>query len=195
MSFGALLDRNSRVSDVLMNFHFHVFDVSTQSPPVLSLAYGFQSCTAPEITIEMQEIKEGTFEYPHKIMKSATVNDFIFSNGAKIFDSDFYDWISGYIRGEPYKRRNLLIVQYSQMNSNATLQGIGINASFAFDGANKIKPLGDLVNRLPARAWLVYSCIPQHYKASNDFDALSHSPSIQDLTVSCKYWVEFNTGV
>ncbi len=185
MSVSAFLPRTSRFSDVLMNYHFHVLDVSLQTPITLSLAYGFQHCTSPEITVNTKEIKEGTFEYPHHVMESAKVNDITLTSGAKFGDSDFYDWITGYVRGEPYRRRNLLLIQYSEV-------GIG---NVGAPTGNAIQPLLDLVGRVPARSWLLRSCIPTNYKASEDFDALSHSVSLQSLTIQCKFPEEFNSGV
>lgn len=193
MSVAAFLDRNSRLSDVLMNYHFHVLDVSIQTPIVLSLAYGFQSCTAPEIQINTKEIKEGTFPYPHTVMESAKVSDFNLTNGAKFFDSDFYDWINSFVNGEPNTRRNLLIIQYSEINTNYAASKIGIQNFLP--GGSALQPFFDIVGRIPARAWLCHSCIPISYKVSDDFDALSHSPSLQHLGFSCKFFEEFSSGV
>jgi phage tail-like protein len=195
MSVQSFIPRTSRFSDVLMNYNFHVFDVSTDSPIVLSLVYGFQHVKVPNISVKMKEIKEGTFEYPHKVMESASCGDLEMSRGAKFFDSDFYDWISGYIRGEPYRARNLLIIQYSQVSAT-TIGGpnLNLNALGAPVG-NALQPLMDLVSRIPARAWLNHTCKPLDYAPAGDLDALSHGISIDNLTCSVKYTEEFNTGV
>lgn len=192
MSVASFLERKERISDVLMNFHFHVFDVSATIPVALSLVYGFQHCTAPEITTNTKEIKEGTFEYPHHVLESAATSEITFTNGAKFFDSDFYDWISGYIRGEQNKRRNLLIVQYSQINSNIATRA---NAPSLVTQGISLQPLYDLVSRIPARAWLLHSCVPTNYKSSSDFDAQSHEVSLQSLVVKPRYTEEFNSGL
>jgi len=186
MSVSAFLPRTSRFSDVLMNYHFHLLDVSISTPITLSLAYGFQHCTAPNITVKTKDIKEGTFEYPHHVMESATTDEINMISGAKFGDSDFYDWITGYVRGEPYRRRNLLLIQYSE---------VGI-ANLGAPTGSAIQPLFDLVARVPARSWLLHSCIPTGYKSStDDFDALSHGVSLQSLTIQCKFPEEFNSGV
>jgi phage tail-like protein len=192
MSVASFLDRKERISDVLMNFHFHVFDVSATLPVALSLVYGFQHCTAPELTANTREIKEGTFEYPHHVLESAAASEINFTRGAKFFDSDFYDWITGYIRGEQNQRRNLLIVQYSQINSNAAVNARGPN--LVTQGIS-LQPLYDLVSRIPARAWLLYQCVPTQYKSSSDFDAQSHEISLQTLTIKMRHFEEFNSGI
>lgn len=192
MALASFLNRKERISDVLMNFHFHIFDVSVKFPIVLNLVYGFQHVTAPEMTANTREVKEGTFEYPNHIIESAACSDIQMINGAKFFDSDFYDWISGYVRGEPHKKRDLLLVQYSQMNTSSVLS-TG-RQSLVTQGIS-LQPLNDLVTRIPARAWLLYQCSPVTYKASDDFDAQSHSISLQTLTVKPKYFTEFNSGV
>ena len=193
MSVEAFINRKSRLADVLMNYHFHVLDVSIQTPVVLSLAYGFQNCSAPEITVNTKEIKEGTFPYPHKVMESANVADITLSNGAKFFDSDFYDWISGYIRGQTGMRRSLLIVQFSEINTNSAFANIGIQNVLPTGVA--LSPFLDILGRMPARAWLCHSCIPVHYAASQEFDAMGHGPSLQSVTFSTKFVEEFNSGV
>lgn len=192
MSVGTLINRKSRASDVLMNYNFHVLDVSVETPIVLSLAYGFQACTAPEIIVNNRKVKEGTFPYPHSVFESAEASDITLTNGAKFFDSDFYDWVTSYIAGKTNTRRNFMIIQYSQINVNSAFGAIGIQ---------NILPSGisfgsffDIISRVPARAWLCKSCVPVSYKASDDFDALSHAPSLQHLTFSMKFFEEFNTG-
>jgi len=192
MALSSFLNRKERISDVLMNFHFHIFDVSIKFPIALNLVYGFQHVTSPEMIANTKEVKEGSFEYPHHVMESATCSDIQLQNGAKFFDSDFYDWISGYVRGEPNKKRDLLLVQYSDINTSSALNVRG--PSIINQGVS-LQPLNDLVSRIPARAWLLYQCAPTQYKASDDFDALSHSISLQSLTIKPRYFTEFNSGV
>lgn len=185
MSIQAFIPRTSRFSDVLMNYHFHMLDVSLSTPVVLSLLYGFAKCSAPEISIKTKTIKEGTFEYPHHVLESAECKEITLSDGAKFFDSDFSDWVMGYVRGEPFRRRNFLLIQYSE---------VGIRNPGA-PSTNKAQPLLDLVARVPARAWYLRNCIPTNYVASDEFDALSHSVSIQSVSLQPKFFSEFSSGI
>lgn len=41
----------------------------------------------------------------------------------------------------------------------------------------------EIVPRIPAKAWVLYGCLPSSYRASGDFDATSSQVSLQELTV------------
>jgi phage tail-like protein len=188
---GSLIDninRSSRFTDYLSNYNFHVMDVSFSVPTVFSLSAGFRFCTAPEITVQTKEFKEGTFEYTRKIATGATAGDIVFHRGVSFFNSDFYDWISSYVRGEVDQRKNLLIIQYGDIDTGA---GASQNNP-AFFGFQSIT---SLVKKVPARAWLLVDCIPIHYKSGTDFDAIGSDISISELTVSPLYFEEFNMGL
>lgn len=191
MSVAALLDRRARLSDVLMNYHFHVLDVSVSQPSVLSLLYGFQNCSGPEISVNTKKIKDGSFPFGYEVFESAEVSQIELSSGAKFFDSDFYDWIISYIRGQVNTRRDFLIIQYSQVNVNSFTRKVGVSP---LPSSGFLAPIFDVVGRVPARAWLCRQCIPITYKVDG-FDALSHQPSLQHLTLKPMYFEEFNTGV
>lgn len=183
------LDRRNRVSDFLMNFHFHVWDVSFSTPTVLTPVFGFRSVTTPEINVTTKNVKEGTFEYPRHIAQSAEVSPIELHQGARFFNSDFYDWVRQTVRGVSNMRKNLLIIHYSEIgvgNLPGTTPG-GLDLGFT--------PITDLVSRIPARAWLCIDCIPIRYKAGTDFDSLGPDVSIMELTVQPWYVEEFNTGV
>ena len=48
--------------------------------------------------------------------------------------------------------------------------------------------------RLPAKAWVLYDCLPTRYKAGGDFDAQSADVSIQELEVAVESWDEVSLG-
>lgn len=179
-------DRRKRISDFLMTHHFHVFDATFSSPTVLTPAYGFRDCTAPEVTVREKEVKEGTFEYPRTLVMGADVSPITFSQGARFFNTDFYEWIVGTIRGRVEQRKNLVVVQYSQMAVDSFPDAGGLELGFT--------PLTDIVSRIPARAWLLVDCIPTSYKAATDFDAMGADISLASLTVKPYYFEEFATG-
>ena len=85
-------DRRNRLTDILGNYAFHVFDVSFSIPTVFTPVFGFKSVTAPELVINEKPIKEGTFEYPRSVVQSADVSEVVLERGVRFFDSDFYDW-------------------------------------------------------------------------------------------------------
>lgn len=48
--------------------------------------------------------------------------------------------------------------------------------------------------RLPAKAWMLYGCVPTRYKAGSDFDATSSAVSLMELEVAVEYWDEISLG-
>jgi phage tail-like protein len=183
------LDRRNRLGDFLLSCHFHIFDVSFSIPTVFLPVYGFASVTSPSINVETKDIKEGTFEYKRSIPMGASAEDITFEQGARFFNSDFYDWIDGVIRGETNLRRNLLLVQYSQIAVSDLPSGGAGRQNLGFS------PITDLVSRVPARAWLLIDTIPINYKAATDFQAIGSEVSLMSLTVRPFFVEEFNTGI
>lgn len=194
--------RSNRINDLLTSYRFHVMDVSFSNPSVFSLSYGFRFASAPEIQIDVKEFKEGNFEYPRKVISGAKVSDISFHRGASFFDSDFYDWVRTAIKGNAGAasdisvlglkiptvnyRKNLLLIQYSDLSTGA---GNGTLLGLSFQSVTQ------LVQYVPARAWMLYDCIPTSYKTGTDFDAVGPDISIMEMTVSPRYVEEFSLGV
>ena len=183
------LDRRNRIGDFLLSHNFHVFDVSFSSPTVFLPVFGFATVSSPVINLETKEVKEGTFEYKRSIPMGASVDDVTLEQGARFYNSDFYDWITAVIKGDSNQRKNLLIVQYSQIAVGDLPSGGAGATNLGFS------PVTDLVSRIPARAWLLLDSIPVNYRASSDFDALNTQVSLMSLTVRPWYVEEFNSGI
>lgn len=65
-------------------------------------------------------------------------------------------------------------------------QGVGSNfAGVGVDQSTEIANFGPagFINLVPARAFMLYNCIPSKYKSSQDFDARNPEVSIQELTL------------
>lgn len=189
-------DRHSRVSDYILAHNFHLIDVSISLPIVLSLTYGFHSATSPNISVQLQKIKEGNQPYPSFSVIGAEVAPVTLEQGVSFFNSDFYDWVDTTIDGKPNRRRNLLLIQYSQI-------GIG---SLSSPGANSLNIpalnikfdtqfAADLISRVPARAWMMYGCLPVDYRAASDFNAATSEVSLASLTLQPQKIIEFSTGI
>lgn len=183
------LDRRNRISDFLLSHNFHVFDVSFASPTVFLPVFGFTSVTSPVINVETKEVKEGTFEYKRSIPVGAATDDVTLEQGARFYNSDFYDWIESVIRGRSNQRKNLMIVQYSQIAVSDLPSGGAGRQNLGFT------PVTDLVSRIPARAWLLIDTLPVTYRAASDFAAIGAEVSLMSLTVRPWYVEEFNTGI
>jgi len=117
--------------------------------------------------------------------------------------------------GGPTFRRTLMLVQFfghlpvkplmagiafgglvgaGMVGANTNIGGLGSFGGAAVGAAaggmlgGGLSALGaDMAVRLPAKAWVLYGCIPKRYKASSDFDATSGSVSIQELEVDLEY--------
>lgn len=205
-------DRGTRTYDYLNNFRFHVMDVSFTPPPVFTLVYGFSTCTAPEMQIDLKEFKEGNFEYKKSVIHGAAVSDVTFTQGARLFNSDFYDWVSKAVVGQEPVRRNLLILQYADVDSKVfgTLGSAAIGAIVGAQTGGLVgavagaatgtlsagfSALSDVIVRPPVRAWLLQDCLPVSYKSGTDFDALGDQMSLMELTVRPTTFTEINTGI
>ena len=133
-----------RISDRLLSHEFHVLDIdpSLAVPPwVLLPSTGFSSVTMPEMTINTEEINEGTSYAPHKVLGKLSNNTITLSRGATVFNSDFFRWIISCIKGDykagnfgqvlleaaknlgstpaTGKRRNLMIFQFTGIGMNS----------------------------------------------------------------------------
>lgn len=180
----------SRLLDLMQAFPFWVFDASgpvgnsllTIFDPVL----GFTACTAPEIHVETRDVQPGNWEYARHVVKTASVGSVTLSRGARFYDSDFYNWITNAIVGRQAVRRNLVLIHFLGLRTQA--QATGANLSFP-DTAVVQSAL-----RTPGRGWILYDCLPIRYKAGSDFDASSSEVSIQELEVQPEHVAELTLG-
>jgi phage tail-like protein len=122
--------------------------------------------------------------------------------------------------GGPTYRRNLLLVQFfargpfrekaantaiaatglvalssgaaafgSDLESNALLAS-GVSAGVSAGGFLGFAALSGWALRIPAKAWLLYDCIPARYKVGTGFDASSPDVSIAELDIEMEYFEE-----
>lgn len=70
----------------------------------------------------------------------------------------------------------------------ATAVSQGVAAAGGHFGPFEVAP------RLPAKAWVLYGCLPARYKASGDFDATDSAVSIQEIEVAVESWDELSLG-
>jgi phage tail-like protein len=232
---------------VLQSHLFWAFDASNAGVPVFNPLFGFSKISAPEISAEVETFKDGTFLYNRSVVKGGSVSPVLFERAASMFDADFYDWImftlhgnqdfedggtlgkiqnklSGLLGGQPPSpRRNLLVVQFSNINLASTGTGLADTAlriagtaaassiaAAAFGagggatlaagiagGAGAVIGIGPFAfaMRIPARAWLLHNCLPTRYKSGSDFDAANSQISLQELEVMPEQIEEFSLGI
>jgi len=140
-------------SDELRVHQFHLIDVdpSFSFPPfVLVPNVGFSSITIPEISIETEEIQEGTSDFVHHVLKKASTNTITLSRGSTPFNSDFWRWTMACVKGTsasgkesvagfltqastlglfgdikiPGKRRNMILLHLTGLSAEGLLEAM-----------------------------------------------------------------------
>jgi len=142
-----------------MTHQFHLLDVdfSFNIPPfVLLPSAGFSNITSPEMTIETEEIVEGTDPFKHHILGKATTNTITLQRGVSAYNSDFWRWISACLMGNPItrpsvaslaaaassfnnpvpgKRRNLILIHFTPMTPKGLLDAIKSSDTSGYEKA------------------------------------------------------------
>lgn len=106
--------------DPLQGFRFVVIDQGEGSASALDIqndakgraGAGFVSCSIPEMTVVTEEVKEGNWEFPRKVVMSATVNQVTLTRGVILNRTDFWNWIVAAMIGAVPRRW----VQIQMMN-------------------------------------------------------------------------------
>jgi hypothetical protein len=117
------------LSDYFQVFPFWLMDVAPIEPlslPIFSPLMGFSSITSPEITLEIQEIKEANNFFTRKVITGGSAGNITLMRAAKWYDSDFYRWTMAALTGDTggrgskaslaiggaTPRRDLLLIQF-----------------------------------------------------------------------------------
>lgn len=133
--------------DPLRASRFWLFDVApvdSLTLPIFQPLSGFASVTAPEITVETMDFREGNFPFTRKVVKSADVGTITMTRGVTFYNSDFFNWIKAAISGNtgagstsggPIKlnqlggityRRSLVLIHFFR---NFGVPGVSFNSS------------------------------------------------------------------
>jgi phage tail-like protein len=187
----------ARIEDHFQAHNFHLLDISPSlaiPPFVFNLFASFSAITAPEISLETQEVPEGNFYFKRHVISGGSVGNITLQRGVSFYDSEFWGWISSTIKGETPKvfppvlggkRRNLLLIQYMgyQVGRGGVAAAGDVLTTLlsGFPGSHKI----------PGKAWMLLQCLPIRYKVASDFDATSHEVSIMELEISVERVEEF----
>jgi hypothetical protein len=71
----------------------------------------------------------------------------------------------------------------------------GAGVAGALGAGNVGFGLVEFTPRFPAKAWMLYGCIPTRYKVGGDFDASSSDVSIQELEIEYDYFDEISLAI
>lgn len=115
----------SILGDELLSHRFHLLDVdwSMSFPPfVLWPAAGFNSITMPELTVETEDVIEGTSDFTHHVIKKGSVGPITLSRGSTMYNSDFWRWTMACLKGNPTQQN----VLSAMLNTAAAVGTFGI---------------------------------------------------------------------
>ncbi len=131
----------SVIQDYLQAYPFWLFDVApieTLALPIFTPLSGFATITAPEITVELQDIKEANWPFKRHSIKSSDVSPITLTRGVTFANSDFWRWIIASVMGDtewqlkipaippsriggPTPRRQLILIHFFSRNPFGTL--------------------------------------------------------------------------
>lgn len=131
----------SALQDYLQVYPFWLFDVApieSLALPIFTPLSGFSTISAPEITVELQDIKEANWHFKRHAIKSADVSPITLTRGVTFANSDFWRWIIASITGDtewqlkipfippsriggPTPRRQLILVHFFSRNPLGSL--------------------------------------------------------------------------
>jgi hypothetical protein len=175
------------LEDLLQSYRFWLVDMIPSSTfpfyvmgaPIM----GFQSITMPEVTLEVDEIKQVNSMYKRYAYSGGSVGQITLTRGARAYDDTFMMWVERAIRGYDMVPRNLLLLQYTNINV-ANAMGVSVDLPVAIEA-------WEVAQFLPGRAWLLWDVIPIRYKAGSDLDAMTGDVSIMELDVQAHAVNEF----
>jgi len=191
-----------RLFDRLQTFQYHLLDVSwslTIPPFALNPLFGFSSITAPEMTIETQEVAEGNHWFKRHVISGGSVTNIVLQRGTTFYESEFWVWFKATLRGQHAtiptrpllsgKRRNLMLIQYTGYSMEGA-NNVSLDIAQTMSASLGFLPTPNAVLAVPGRAWMLLECMPVRYKAASDFDATSGAISIAEIELSVDRWEE-----
>ena len=172
-----------RADDLLQNYSFFLADISPSGrPPFFVMGgeqpLGFNTCSMPELTLDVQEITEYNNSYKTYYYTGASVGALTLTRGMTSKDSTLYRWVMRSLKGTDKVQRNLLLLHYSGLR----------DAQISAD-----QDL--LMARGFGKGYLLMDCIPTRYKPGEDFDATSGDVSIGEIEIQPRYFIEFSLDI
>ncbi len=198
-----------RFFDYLQNFTFHLSDITPSiAPPFFALGaglpYSFNSCSMPEIQLEIESFRQICSMYQTHVVSGATVGPISMSRGVLSTDSTLYRWINRSINGEDRVHRDLCLLHASTWSPihNAGEEYKEKDGITPAKGSNRLghaPPTLDSTGssyglvRMLGKGYILHNCLPTRYKAGGDLDATSSEVAIAEFEVQPEYITEFST--
>lgn len=178
--------------DPLRDSNFWLFDIApidAISLPIFLPLTGFNTVSAPEISVETTAISQGNDPYPTHVVKEAGIGAVTLTRGVTFYDSDFWRWITAAISGNTggllevggvTYRRSLLLVHFFRntpfSTGNARIAGavgagafVATAAALSLDGSVSNQVAGGVVAaaQLAGMAGWTQQDTPSHLYANN----------------------------
>ncbi len=178
-----------KINDFLHGFRFHVVITGFGSAgnPVLGTlntggkaSAGFNSCSAPEVSHDAAEYREGHYIYTKKYVGLPTVSDITLARGVALTDGAMWGWMKSVIEGNEEYRANMSIYHFHRDAKPATTSG----------STNTEMPINTTSGVVEYRCGEAF---PISHKVAGDLDATSSEVSIQELTMAIEYFDVINT--
>ena len=173
-----------KAQDFLHSFRFHVVitGFGNGGDPQLGtlnnnqVSAGFNACSAPEVSHDAVEYREGHYIYTKKYVGLPTVSEVSLSRGVALTDGSMWRWMKDVIEGNAEYRANLNIYHFHRDAKPATVSG-STNTEMPINTANG--------------GYILYKCgeaFPTRHKVAGDLDATSSEVSIQELEMAIEYF-------
>lgn len=167
------------VEELIQQHRFLIFDATTKDGELSvfewkdgttpgSLAAGFSSCDAPSMSVQMETIKEGTWEFPRQIPVGVDPGRMVLQKGVTKTVTGFYLWIEGFLRGT-ISRRTLKILAFGRGRRSWIYPGL---------------------DRQVYGEWTLYNCAPVRYTAGQGWDARTGEIQITEMEITYEWFEE-----
>lgn len=173
----------AKSTDFLHNFRFHVvvlgYGINETTAQVGTLgsegtvSAGFNACSAPEVSHDAVEYREGHYVYTRKFVGLPTVADITLSRGVALTEGALWTWMKDVVdAGNEYRAKVNIYHIHRDMKGVTTTT----------DAAGDMKIVTD--GNAGYRVYHCLECFPLRYKASSDLDATASEVSVQELDLA-----------
>lgn len=179
----------AKALDKLHNFRFHVVvrGFGPNTAPVLGtltnggqVTAGFMSCSAPEVTEEAVDYREGHFIYAQKFVGLPTVSDITLARGVALAEGTLWAWVKDVIEAGNEYRADVDIYHLHRDMKPTTASPAPMPIDTNSTGMIKYECL---------------NAFPTSFKTSGDLDASSSDVSVQELTMAIESFDVVNPNV
>jgi phage tail-like protein len=140
------------------------------------LEAGFSYCDAPVMSVRMESIKEGTWEFERQVPVGVEAGRMVLQKGMTRTLTGFYLWIEAFLRGN-LTRRTLKILSYGR-----SLPGS--------KSSNNWTNMRKRDQRNIYGEWTLYNCAPVRYSAGQGWDARTGEIQIAEIEIVYEWFEE-----